>query len=267
MPSWAAGQDEETLYIHWRPNRLNRRYPTNYGYVKMTNWYAYYMLNLQLLDFFDYASKLDSDVGFASPFPDPNLPLRMAKNGTKMLATQQQWYNDDGRITQGTRQCLEAYIDEESKLCGKGAKKNGKDIVWFRPGGENATVLWEGNLNLTFRAHFLVYWLGLYAAPEVKAMAKYWNDWHPRGMWDYRWGDQQWWPRPIAVFGTGDIAKDIERWEEINTDNNRYVVHKIWPRYGTIKGTRYFNYSGSTRAIRDAQFNISAKTQPKWRPF
>lgn len=25
-----------------------------------------------------------------------------------------------------------------------------------------------GNLNLTFRAHFLVFWLGLYASPEVK---------------------------------------------------------------------------------------------------
>ena len=183
VPDWAKGQDEESLYVHWRPNRLNRRYPTNYGYVKMTNWYAYHMLNLQILDFFDYAAKLDNDVWFVRPFPQPNLPLMLAKSGIKMMMTQRQWYNDDNRIVQGTRACLDAYIDLESNRC----KTQGK-TRWLKPNGINATELWQGNLNQTFRAHFLVFWLGIYAAPETKTMAKFWNDWHPKGMWDYRWG-------------------------------------------------------------------------------
>lgn len=28
-----------------------------------------------------------------------------------------------------------------------------------------------------------------------------------------RWGDQQWWPRPIAMFGTGNISRDIFLYE------------------------------------------------------
>ena len=37
-PAWAKDKDEESLYVHWRPHKLNKRFPTNYGYVKMTNW-------------------------------------------------------------------------------------------------------------------------------------------------------------------------------------------------------------------------------------
>ena len=60
-------------------------------------------------------------------------------------------------------------------------------------------------------------------------MSKYWNDWHPFGQWDYRWGDQQWWPRPIAVFGTGDLDKEIDRYDLINTDNG--MTHPPHPEY------------------------------------
>jgi hypothetical protein len=39
-PAWAEGEDEDTLYIHWRPKGLPPRFNTNYGYTKMTNWYV-----------------------------------------------------------------------------------------------------------------------------------------------------------------------------------------------------------------------------------
>lgn len=61
VPDWAKNEDEERLFVHWRPRRMGR-FKTNYGYVKMTNWYSYHMLNLQILDYFDYAGKLDNDV-------------------------------------------------------------------------------------------------------------------------------------------------------------------------------------------------------------
>ena len=124
MPKWAAAsivsgklQDEETLFKTWKPNRLNRRYPTNYAYVKMTNWYSYHMLQLRILDFFDYAGKLDNDVSFVRPFPEPNLPKRLAFNGSYMMATQNGWYYDDPRISQGVLFCLETFLKEEIKRC------------------------------------------------------------------------------------------------------------------------------------------------------
>ena len=45
-----------------------------------------------------------------------------------------------------------------------------------------------------------------------------------------RWGDQQWWPRPISMFGEGNLNKEIDHYDEINTDNEKYLVHKLWPR-------------------------------------
>ena len=253
LAEWVKEEEEENLFKTWKPWRLPGRFPTNYAYVKYTNWYSYHMLNLQLLDFFDYAGKLDNDVSFVAPFPEPNLPLRLASKETKMMVTQNGWYYDDPRVAQGVHQCLTSWTNEQSKLC---SSTGSSTLI---PGGIQNSVFWESNLNATFRAHFLTFWLGLYTAPETYSLAKYWNDWHPRGMWDYRWGDQQWWPRPIAMFGTGDINREIDHYDEINTDNNKYLVHKLWPRYGTIVKGRYFNESGSTKADRDAVYAVTSK--------
>lgn len=250
-PDWSSELNEDELFDNWKPSRLNRRYPTNYGYVKMTNWYAYHMLNLQLLDFFDYAMKLDNDVFFMKAFPEPNLPRKLAYQETYMMSTDAGWYQDDPRISQGVRDCLWNFVDQEAKVCGKDYQ--------LKPGGIDNPTFWETTYNTTFRAHLLVYWLGLYTSPETYSLAKHWNSW-PRGMWDYRWGDQQWWPRPIAMFGSGNLHKEIIHYVNISTDNREYVDHKLWPRWGTIPKTRYFNFThGTTKSQRDELYRIASK--------
>lgn len=253
-PEWAKNEDEEHLYIHYRPYRLPRGFKTNYGYVKMTNWYSYHMLGLQILDYFDYGGKLDNDVSFVNKFPTPNLPLMMNEMKAKMLVTEAGWYNDDPRVAQGTKECLYKYMEQMSRQCGF---INSQDQII--PGGINATILWESNLNLTFRAHFLVFWLGLYTSSETVKLAKYWNEFSPRGMWDYRWGDQQWWPRPIAMFGSGNVDTDIYHYWVINSTNEKYVVHKEYPRSYTVAKTSYFNFSGSNKLIRSQQYELAKK--------
>jgi len=170
LSSIAKGQikDEEVLFKTWKPFRLNRRYPTNYAYVKMTNWYSHYMLQLRILDFFDYGGKLDNDVSFVAPFPEPNLPRRLARNNTYMMGTQNGWYYDDPRISQGVLHCLQAFTDEETKYCNthRSSELNGGKVKLV-PRGRRDMHFWESTLNVTLRAHFLVYWLGLYTAPEV----------------------------------------------------------------------------------------------------
>ena len=51
------------------------------------------------------------------------------------------------------------------------------------------------------------------------------------------------------MYGTGNITKDLYAYEEINTvyEEAGYVVHKLWPRFGTIKTSHYYNFSGSTK--------------------
>lgn len=275
-PEWAEKEDEDELFRSWKPFRLNKRYPTNYGYVKMTNWYSYFMLRLKLLDFFDYAAKLDNDVSFVAPFPTTNLPLRMATGQHYMLMTTAQWYNDDPRISQGVNQCLTSYLHDEVRYCGLGSEQQLKNTLieynhWnqinyntqnsmLQPGAGNDTTFFERSFNNTFRAHFLVYWLGIYTAPETMNMAKFWNYYHPRGMWDFRWGDQQWWPRPIAMFGSGNLDREILHASELDSDNERYVVHKLWPRQGTVPKAEYYDPKvGTTRAQRDERYQIVSK--------
>jgi hypothetical protein len=253
-PDWAKNEDEEYLYVHWRPRRLNRRYPTNYGYVKMTNWYAYHMLNLQLIDYFDYGIKLDNDVSFVAEFPISNIPLQMSEWKAKMLITTQEWYHDDPRICQGIRLCLNAYLQQESQRCAQFTS-----MKELHPGGQNYTAFWENNMNVTFRSHFIIFWFGLYASPQVKSFAKYWNQWDPRGMWDYRWGDQQYWPRPLQLFGNGHLDEEIYHDNRLNSDNEKLVVHKLWPLQWTVPFTNYFNISGSDRATRRELYAKAAK--------
>jgi hypothetical protein len=210
------------------------------------------MLNLHILDFFDYGGKLDNDVSFVSPFPEPNLPLRMVQHQSKMIVSEAEWYCDDWRIAQGNRQCLNDWINVEKSRCG------GKHVP-MNPGGQD-TVLLEGNLNLTIRSHFITYWLGLYDAPETKALAQFWNGFHPRGMWDYRWGDQQWWTRPIAMFSDGNVSRDIDKFWELNsTEDGKFVRHKLWPLVLTIDKTTYFNLTGSTPAVRRENYLASVR--------
>ena len=51
------------------------------------------------------------------------------------------------------------------------------------------------------------------------------------------------------MYGTGNITNDLYAYEEINTvyEEAGYVVHKLWPRFGTIKTSHYYNFSGSTK--------------------
>jgi hypothetical protein len=151
------------------------KFKTNYGYVKLTNWYSYHMLNLKVLDFFDYAGKLDNDVSFVAPFPEPNLPLRLINREAKMLATQKLWYFDSPRVTMGIKLCLTNFIELENKMCSKLLQQLQQQQMQLQlqPAGlKGHEIFWEGNMNATFRSHFLVYWLGLYASPEVKVLAK-----------------------------------------------------------------------------------------------
>ena len=85
-------------------------------------------------------------------------------------------------------------------------------------------------------------------------MAQHWNTWHPKGMWDFRWGDQQWWPRPLSVFDSDPLSKSIDHYATIDTENNKYVVHKAYPLSATLKDCDYFQYEGNTAAERKKCF-------------
>jgi hypothetical protein len=251
-PKWAENKDEEELYATWRPAHI-KPLITNYGYVKLTNWYSYHMLQLRIIDFFAFGGKLDSDVTFAQPFPIANLPLRLVQNSARLFISHYGWYYDAPQVSNGQRGCLDNFIANENKIC----MTSSNNLI---PSGlESHSLLWETNLNTTVMAHFLVFWFGIYAAQETVHLARYWNNYHPWGMWDFRWGDQQWWPRPLSMFSEQHISKDIDHFGIIETENGKYVLHKAYPLHLTLKDTSYYNSSGSNKESRKIAYEIAAK--------
>ncbi len=239
-PQWANDQDEDHLEIHWRPFRLPKRFNTNYAYAKLTNWYSHHLLNVQLLDYFDYAGKIDNDVSFINKnFPETNLPLRMVKNEAMALSTQKEWYSDMPAVANGVKFCLENHLENETKQC---KRDHTKPELSLHSAGYLDGTFWE-KPEITFRSHFMIFWLGLYTSPECKLLSKHWNEFHPHGMWDYRWGDQQWWPRPIHIFTNTSINITIDKFTLIDSDNDKYVKHKEIPRAYTLKDCVYLNIS------------------------
>lgn len=261
-PEWASGinmTEEDKLYSDWRPGRLRRAFQTNYGYVKLTNWYSYHMMKLSILDFFDYVGKLDSDVKFTSPFPTLDLPHRLAANQAKVLVTHDGWYNDAPQVCQGLGLCLNAFIDNENKYCRK-TNPLSTNIEITPAGYESHSIFWDKKMLTTFRSHFTILWLGIYQSPESMKLAKFWNDFHPHGMWDYRWGDQQWWPRPLAMFShDGSTDSDFDHFLVLDCENGTFMSHKPWPLFGTLKSTDYFHPDGLSQAIRTERYNNAAK--------
>lgn len=278
-PDWAKDIDENELYENWRPSRLRPAFKTNYGYTKLTNWYSYHLIKLKLLDYFDYVGKLDTDVSFISSFPSRNLPLLLAKHHAKVLVTQKDYYDDAPQVSQGVFNCLYSYLDIINSNCNLDTKYRYE----FQPSGYvSHEIFWRGNtmLKTTFRAHFTIFWLGLYSSPEVHSMAKYWNSFHPDGIfrinevltssfliiylfigqWAYRWGDQQYWPRPMSMFSSASHLDDVYHYNELDTENNSvYLVHKLYPLSFTLREVNYFVVNGSNKEERLAKYRIAKK--------
>lgn len=71
--------------------------------------------------------------------------------------------------------------------------------------------------------------------------------------------DQQWWPRPLAMYGSGNLSAEINHYDTINTDNGKYVVHKVYPLSATVPIVSYFNMSGSTKKHRQHLYAEASK--------
>lgn len=68
----------------------------------------------------------------------------------------------------------------------------------------------------------------------------------------------------MAMFGSGDLDREVFHYDTINTDNEKYVVHKLWPRHFTVGANNYFSFTGSNRTMRDAVYEDAVKRCRKW---
>lgn len=61
------------------------------------------------------------------------------------------------------------------------------------------------------------------------------------------------------MFSDQHVNVDVDHFDMIDTDNEKYVVHKEWPLFGTLSFTNYFQLNGSTPEVRRKQYRDAAK--------
>jgi hypothetical protein len=180
-----------------------------YTYVKYTNAYVYHLLRLQILDYFEYFAKIDTDMFIRGRLP-ANI-VRMMRSGDKLLLTPYALVTDGLR---GVEHVMDGYVQEERERC-----RN--DTV--RPASEEDSPLhWKrGSEWQTVYSNFMVGALSFYTAPEVLHLAEEYMA-HSRVMLEERWVDQQWWTHPLAMMTThpADRVLTLPHWTDSPTQSN-----------------------------------------------
>ena len=75
----------------------------------------------------------------------------------------------------------------------------------------------------------------------------------------YRWGDQQYWPRPLAMFSEQNYSTDYDHFSQLDAETGLYMAHKPYPLFLTLRTTSYFNMNGSDKEYRRKQYVEAAK--------
>lgn len=164
-------------------HKLRRRLAEeSYTYIKYNTWYPHGSFHLQLIDYFDYFMKLDSDVWLHRPIPADML-THMAHDGA-VLAT---------GFTELTRDGDRGQVNETNKYVSTLAHDcNIKHLVpAFHP-----KVIKE--YNAVNYGNFMVTWLGFFTSPQVMHYSRAWSK--APSMFHHRWGDQQYWTIAILWF-------------------------------------------------------------------
>ena len=206
-----AYDDREVIYANFPHHQ--------YNYFKATSWYVFPMLNLFIIDYFDYVAKIDTDMVFYRPMPE-NI-LRSMIDHEKNLLTMYDLYDDRGTGKgEGVVNWLDKYVIEEQGQC-NGVHASG---VVLRPadGRVDNPLYWRTTDHQwkTIYSNFMIAWLGLYSSPEVTHLAHSYEYQCDKARFEQRWSDQSWWPHPLVLF---------------NRNSSQGVTMFLWEHWGAEK--------------------------------
>ena len=159
-----------------RPPGYGGCHPTQTAeYSIGTKWYAYEMLELEALRYFDFVLKVDADNSFRALLR-PTPAEAMVGHGAYYLHT--------GFVFRTNSRC-DATNDEAASTYMLAAQCKHT----LRPRALAQRIQWG--------SCFTGGWLGLLQSPQVLAYAAFWWNWP--GGWLHRWGDQELWPLMLDV--------------------------------------------------------------------
>ncbi|KAG8456943.1 hypothetical protein KFE25_012629, partial [Diacronema lutheri] len=141
LPRWALGVRAAKL-DRWRTPMCNR---ANFAYVLSTAFYVHDMMRLRVLDYFEYAFKIDTDVAFIAQLPrvgGRTLGEQASAAGALFVKTSDDGMRDDANCTGNLNDFVETYLRAEGARCGVGRVRAAGERA--REWGD-ATVMAYGN--------------------------------------------------------------------------------------------------------------------------
>jgi hypothetical protein len=186
----------------WRTATCPGRIP----YVLANNWYPHDLFRLRVLDLFDWFVKIDDDVKFLGTLP--HHPVANASARRQFFVHTSRWpFYDADECTIGSDVFKEEYLRNESARCGRAVAPIAGRERWWK---DRRTIL-AGN--------FLGGWLGLFASPQLLHFSRQWHTYSP-GMWEHRWGDQQYWCGALGL-----VTRGPAEWSNLYSWRDRYFCH------------------------------------------
>lgn len=166
----------------------NKKFSFDYTFYNTV--FTYHILKENLLDFFDFYMKLDTDIIFNKPIPF-NLFQTMSVKGCLIGHTVIN--NDVPACQNNSHAALLKYVREyEGKI---GAKENALQSSWCKDD-------W-------FYGNFVAFWRPFLRSPENLHFANYLYEEWKIGYYKHRWTDQAVWPKFLCLFfNIKDIRND-----------------------------------------------------------
>lgn len=171
MPSSDTASSRSTPKAYRNRRQLGGE---SYTYIKYNTWYPHGSFHLDLIDYFDYFMKLDSDIWLHRPIP-ANMLTHMARDGAYLATgfTELTRDGDRGQVNE-----TNAYVSALGQTCKL------KLVPAFYPKRVN-------EFNAVNYGNFMVTWLGFFTSPQLMHYSRGWSK--ASSMFYHRWGDQQYW--------------------------------------------------------------------------
>lgn len=164
-------------------------------YVYGTNWYAFGMMRLPVMDFFDMWFKIDWDVKFFGPMPDL-LEVAQYESKQPAVAVFSDYYDEPDWVTLGTLDWERAVFAEASQGCpGVRAPFTCRDAATCHS-------------RRVVHSNFIGGYMGFWQSPEVMWLASRYEVFLD-GMWQHRWGDQQFWSHVMAMLLSAEEQREL----------------------------------------------------------
>ncbi len=159
-------------------------------YIQATRWYTHEMLNLGILNEYDYFLKIDTDVLFVDSVPF-HLLQDLNLKGAVFGHTAEYHPHGSKTCTQGIRRAIQSFTAAEE------TQQDSRTSEWRGTPCSSSPEI-EGDFDFYY-TNFIIGKTSFWQSPWVLKLSGFLNE-YPEGFFTYRWTDQIFWHNAMGLF-------------------------------------------------------------------